>query len=314
MRLQSNTIALFPGQGSQYVGMCQTLFEHFPGVVEPIYEEASSLIGIDLKRLCQEGPEAELKLTENTQPALLCHSYATFQVLKKELGIEFNYYAGHSLGEYSALVASGKLDFASALTTVKQRGKAMQQAVPPGEGGMAAVLGLEANEIHQVASDISRQAHLIVEIANDNCPGQIVVAGNKAGLMALEEALSKPRVKFIHLPVSAPFHCSLMAPAAKTMAPILGSLAWQVNDKKIIANVDAHVYGSNYSSQLLVKQIDHPVLWTQTLTQLQGCGLVQAIEIGPGRVLSGLIKRTLGPSFSVHVTDKVTEFLASSSF
>lgn len=302
------TVALFPGQGSQYLGMSRDLISYFPSIAKPFFDQASDILSFDLLKLTNEGPEDDLRLTMNTQPALLCHSLATFQVLKEEFGFEPGFFAGHSLGEYSALVAAEKLGFGDALKIVRKRGQAMQEAVAPGVGKMAAILGLDCPEVGELCLQVSSSGKGRVEVANDNCPGQVVVAGEARGVEELERQLTRPRVKFVYLPVSAPFHCSLMAPAAEMMKDSLMSLQIESNQKKIIANVDAKIYAESYSSDLLIKQIDHPVLWTDSLRLLEKSGASFGIEVGAGKVLCGLAKRTLGASFKTEATDKIGDF------
>ncbi len=296
--------AVFPGQGSQHVGMAKDLYEQFQTARE-VFEEASDSIKIDLKKLCFEGPDSELILTENTQPALLTASVAAFRVAQKELEFRPAAVAGHSLGEYSALVAIGCLELGTAVKWVRERGAAMQKAVPAGEGSMAAILGLEDALIETLCARASERASekgtpSIVEPANFNAPGQVVIAGSTA---AVQEAVALIKAggdfaggKAIPLQVSAPFHCRLMKPAREKMAEIFSKLGPQERPKQLSLPYVANRTGRlNQESELvldfLIDQVDHPVLWKQSIQYLLAADFNAAIEFGPGKVLSGLIKR-----------------------
>ena len=286
----SKTAFIFPGQGSQYSGMGKELSDAFT-VARHLFDEADDALGFKLSELCFAGSDADLKLTANTQPAILTASIAVLKVLEQETGLKADYLAGHSLGEYSALVCSGALSFADAVRTVRARGTFMQEAVPVGTGTMAAILGVESD----VLEDICREAAEgeVVSPANYNSPGQIVIAGSVTAVArAIEIAKSRGFRKAMLLPVSAPFHCALMKPAADRLAGVLESIS--VHDMKlpVISNADAE---SNVDKDkvkpLLVTQVCSPVLWEQSIVKMCTLGVTRFVEIGPGRVLSGLVKR-----------------------
>ena len=286
----AKVFAMFPGQGSQTVGMGKDLLEAFPGIA-PVFEEAEDAAGIPIRKLCFEGPMEELTQTANTQPCILATSVAVWQVLKNETGIDPALYAGHSLGEYPALVASGKLALARAAMLVRRRGEAMQRAVPAGVGAMAAVLKVPEAELEEKCRAHS-SADGQVCIANYNSQDQLVVAGHATAVASLGEELSAAKVRVVPLPVSAPFHSPLMAPARDEMQGLLQDTEIQSNDAAIIANVSGEVV-RDYSTNLLIEQIDHPVRWTKTLQTVQDEGAEVCIEIGPGKVLFGLARKTL---------------------
>ena len=295
------TLAMFPGQGSQFVGMGKELLDLFP-YSRCVFEEAEDAIKVNLRKLCFEGPESDLKLTANTQPALLTVSNAVWLVLKKELGFNPQAFAGHSLGEYSALVASGKLDFAKAIYLVRKRGQAMQTAVPNGVGSMAAVMRMDAEDLSSVCSEVSEQTGKPVELANYNSPQQIVIAGYKESVDEVVARLKSEKKRAILLPVSAPFHSSLMKPAKEAMLPLLEEAEIVKNDSIIIPNITADAT-ADYSAQFLADQIDGPVKWTQTLQAADNLGSSTFVEIGSGSVLSGLVKRTLKDSVIINTSD-----------
>lgn len=301
-------IAVFPGQGSQHVGMAKDLFENFK-IVQETFEEASDAIRVHLKKLCFDGPDSDLNLTENTQPALLTASIAAYRVAGRELDFRASMTAGHSLGEYSALVAAGSLNFAQAVRWVKERGQAMQKAVPVGEGSMAAILNADESSIGALCKMAVEKtaASAVCEPVNFNSPGQIVIAGS-ADAVAAAVALSKSEPQFkgikgIPLTVSAPFHSSLMKPARDHMEALfkkdggdsaIGELlfpyfpnrtARMTTEKKLVL-------------KLLAEQVDHAVLWQQTVENCLDANPdldLQFVEFGPGKVLQGLIKRTATP-------------------
>lgn len=288
-------IFLFPGQGSQFVGMGKSLHDNFKEA-KLTFDEANDSLGSDLKKLCFEGPEADLKLTANTQPAILTHSIAAYRVMQSEKGVKGDLVAGHSLGEYSALVASGCLAFSDAVKLVNRRGQFMQEAVPVGSGSMAAMIGGSEAAVSSLCKQAQSNTGKVVEMANFNGGGQIVVSGHKE---AVEEAVrlvgADPAfgiAKGVLLSVSAPFHSSLMKRAEDNMHPLLA--ATKVGNLSIpyIANVDAKIYSSSASViDLLVKQICGSVRWEQSMQLLLGEGVSEGIEVGPGRVLSGLMRR-----------------------
>lgn len=291
--------ALFPGQGSQSVGMGRFLFDEF-AVARQTFEEASDALKIDMKKLCFEGPESDLQLTENTQPALLLVSTATFRVIETQLGVEIAAGAGHSVGEYAAVVASGAVGFSDALRAVRVRGQAMQKAVPVGQGGMVAVMGLSEDQVVKLCRWTEETSGLKpIEPANFNAPGQVVISGSQQAIDWLKAnakpeifAPETPRMKLIPLAVSAPFHCSLMKPAEEEMARVLGATKFSTARFPIVQNVtarettDAETLRSN-----LVKQVSGAVKWTSCMTRLKELGVTRSIEFGAGKVLAGLAKK-----------------------
>ncbi len=304
----SLTAFLFPGQGSQYQGMGRELFQNF-AVVRHTYEEADDALGFALSRLCFEGPEEGLQLTENTQPALLATSIAFSRLLQSETDITPAYLAGHSLGEYSALVSAGALTLGDALRVVRLRGRYMQEAVPVGTGAMAAILGVEA----EVVEDICREAAEgeIVVPANFNCPGQVVISGHAA---AVERAVATARArgirKVVTLPVSVPSHCALMAPAGKRLEETLHSIQLHPFSTPVVSNVEAKPYSdSEKTTGLLVAQISSPVLWERSVRELVQSGVTSFFELGPGKVLSGLVRK-IDKTVQVKNFDDLTGFKA----
>ncbi len=293
-------LAMFPGQGSQHVGMGKDLVEHFPASKQ-VFEEASDSTKIDILKLCHDGPESELMLTANTQPCILTVSVAIWRVLKAETDIKPIAFAGHSLGEFSALVASEKLDFSRACFLVRKRGEAMQEAVPAGIGGMAAILNLDAEILENLCEDIS-SSEQSVQIANYNSKQQLVVAGHQTAIEQLCTKLSADKVRYVQLPVSAPFHSSLMGKAREAMTPLLEETVINKNQHKIIANLTGASIAEDYDYSYLTKQIDHPVLWTQTMACSQELGCDSYIETGPGKVLFGLARRAVPKGTRLHTT------------
>lgn len=281
---------IFPGQGSQYAGMGKDLADNF-ALAREVFQEADEALGANLSKLCFEGPEDQLKLTANTQPAILTVSVAAFRVLRAEAGWDADYLAGHSLGEYSALVAAGALRFDDAVRTVRARGSFMQEAVPVGEGAMAAVLGVEPEVLAAICEEAAQGE--VVSPANFNSPGQIVIAGHTAAVgRAIEIAKAKGFRKAMLLPVSAPFHSSLMTPAGDRLADVLAAIS--VNDLRapVVSNVEAKPNGDKGRvKELLVRQVSAPVLWDASVREMVSLGVSEFVEIGPGKVLSGLVKR-----------------------
>jgi [acyl-carrier-protein] S-malonyltransferase len=303
---------LFPGQGSQYVGMGKDLKQNFK-VAADVFAEADEALHEDLSKLCFEGPEDDLKLTRNTQPAILTVSIAALRVLQQETGLVPAMTAGHSLGEYSALVASGALQFTDAVATVRKRGTFMQEAVPVGVGGMAAVLGMETEVLEQICKDSAEgQA---VSPANYNCPGQIVISGHmEAVKRAAARAEAAGAKKVVMLPVSAPFHSALMKPAAEKLARALEPVT--VQDLKIpaLSNVEADFYPSkNEVKRLLTEQVDHPVRWIEEMEKMVREGVDKCVEIGPGKVLNGLVRKISRETAmqSIENPDSIKDFVAS---
>ncbi|RYM07212.1 [acyl-carrier-protein] S-malonyltransferase [Sporolactobacillus sp. THM7-7] len=284
------TAFVFPGQGSQYVGMGADLAETFPEA-KKIFDEADARLGFSLTNLIFKGPEEALKKTENTQPAILTVSAILYTLLAKE-GIEPDYTAGHSLGEYSALIASGVLGFQDAVYAVRQRGLFMEEAVPAGKGAMAAVLGLSADKLEQVCAEASAEGET-VQLANLNSPGQIVISGTvrgveKAGSLAKAEGARR----VIPLAVSGPFHSSLMKPAAGKMRIVLDKLPIEDARVPIVANSTADTEASAGDIRNhLIEQLYSPVRWVESVEKLRGLGVDTYVEVGPGKVLSGLIKK-----------------------
>ncbi|MGH7961446.1 MAG: ACP S-malonyltransferase [Candidatus Binatia bacterium] len=281
---------LFPGQGSQTVGMGKTLAQQF-AVAAQVFAEADAALGAALSTLCFEGPEDELKLTMNAQPAILATSIAALRVLDQEIGVRPAYVAGHSLGEYTALVAAGALTLTDALRVVRERGRLMQEAVPPGIGTMAALFGLSADEVTQVCVEAAQGA--VVSPANLNGGGQVVVAGQvDAVRRAVALAKARGAKRAVELAVSAPFHCALMAPVAEGLARVLDSVPIHPLTTAVIANVTAAINQDHAQvKDLLIQQITAPVRWEESMQRLHALGCEAAIEVGPGRVLAGLGKR-----------------------
>jgi len=293
---------VFPGQGSQYAGMGKDLTETFPAA-RLVFEEANDALGFDLSGLCYNGPEEDLKLTTNTQPAILTASVAALKVLEQETGLVPAYVAGHSLGEYSALVAAGALSFADAVRIVRQRGAFMQDAVPVGVGAMAAVLGLETAELDAVCSEAAQGE--VVSPANFNSPGQIVIAGHASAVeRAIELAKAKGAKRAMPLPVSAPFHCSLMVPAGERLRAVLDAITVSPLRVPVVSNVEAAPNSdAGRVKELLVAQVSAPVRWDESVQKMAGLGVDRFIEVGPGKVLAGLIKRIAKGAATQNVED-----------
>lgn len=285
---------LFPGQGSQVVGMGSEFYNNFSSVKE-IFNSADEKLKFKLSKIILEGPEDQLKLTQNTQPAILTVSYAIFKILKEEFNYNFEntkYFAGHSLGEYSALLCAGSLSFEDALYLLFERGKSMQEAVPVGKGGMLAVLGSENEEIEDCIKKIKSKG--VCEIANDNAPGQIIVSGNIELIQELQNILKENKKKSIMLPVSAPFHCSLMNAAATNMKSKIENVNFTKPNYEIITNVSASPTNDPVEiKKLLVEQIYSKVRWRESILYMANQNITEYLEIGPGKVLTGLVKRIL---------------------
>jgi len=286
----SKTAFLFPGQGSQYAGMGKDLAENFP-VARQAFEEADEALGFKLSTLCFNGPDDDLKLTFNTQPAILTTSIAALRVVQQETGLKADFLAGHSLGEYSALVCAGALSLADAARTVRARGTFMQEAVPVGVGAMAAMLSIEADELTAICAEAAQGE--VVAPANFNSPGQIVIAGHATAVnRAIELAKAKGYRKAMLLPVSAPFHCALMQPAADRLKTVLDAVQVNALTLPVITNVEATAnQDSDRVRELLVQQVCAPVRWEQSVQTMIGLGATTFVEIGPGKVLTGLVKR-----------------------
>jgi [acyl-carrier-protein] S-malonyltransferase len=282
---------IFPGQGSQKVGMGKAMAEAYP-VARETMAEADAALGQGLSGLCFNGPEDQLVLTQNTQPAILAVSVACYRVLVEQ-GFTPSFVAGHSLGEYSAHVAAGTLSFADALRTVRRRGRYMQEAVPVGQGAMAAILGLDAAKVAQ-ACEAAAQGD-VVSPANMNAPGQVVIAGSKAAVgRAIEQAKALGARRAIPLPVSAPFHCALMTPAQDRLAPDLRALTVSDPRVPVVANVDGEPRRDAAASiDALVRQVSSPVRWEDVMRRLASEGVHKYVEVGPGTVLTGLGRKIL---------------------
>ncbi|MDP7541199.1 MAG: ACP S-malonyltransferase [Candidatus Pelagibacter bacterium] len=283
---------IFPGQGSQSVGMANNLYNSYSYIKE-LFDEADEILGFSLSKIITNGPKEKLDQTENTQPAIFLVSYSIFEMLKREAGLDLGkakYFAGHSLGEYSALTASRSLDFDRAIKLLKIRGNAMQSAVPKGEGGMLAVLGTEINIISDLLKENQKKYECF--IANDNSNGQLVLSGRNKDLDLLVEDLKKKAIKNIKLPVSAPFHCKLMSSATEIMRKEIANTEFKNPNNIIISNVTGEETNNpNQIKDLLIKQIESPVRWRESISYIINKGVRNFIEIGPGKVLSGLIKR-----------------------
>ena len=283
---------IFPGQGSQLVGMGKEFFDKY-SLVKKLFKEADDVLKFNLSKLVLEGPKDELNLTINTQPAIFLISFSIFEVLTKELNINLNkakYFAGHSLGEYSALSSAGYLSFSNTIKLLRTRGDAMQNAVPKGEGGMLAVLGSSVEVIEKILKE--NQNKFIAQIANDNSEGQIVVSGKNNDLNSFIEILKQEKIKNIKLPVSAPFHCNLMSKATEIMKVEIEKLNFINGKNTLISNVTAkEILDKDELKKLLIDQIENRVRWRESVIKMISKGVDHFIEIGPGKVLSGLIKR-----------------------
>ena len=283
---------IFPGQGSQMVGMGKEFYDKFD-LVKNLFKEADDTLNFPLSKLILEGPKEELDLTVNTQPAIFLVSYSIYNVIKKEFNIDLSkakYFAGHSLGEYSALSCAGYLNLSETLKILRIRGDAMQNSVPKGEGGMVAVLGSTVEIIEKILKD--NEQNLSIQIANDNSEGQIVLSGKTDDLDKLILILKENNIKNIKLPVSAPFHCSLMNRAKKIMSNELNKLNFIEGENKLISNVTANeISNTSELKDLLVKQIENRVRWRESVINMINNDVNHFIEIGPGKVLSGLVKR-----------------------
>ena len=283
---------IFPGQGSQVVGMGKELFEKYD-LVKDLFNEADKVLEFSLSNIILDGPKEKLDLTKNTQPAIFLISYSIFSLVKKEFNIDLSkakYFAGHSLGEYSALSAAGYLSFEETIKLLRARGDAMQNAVPEGEGGMIAILGSTVEVIEKIL--LENKNFFLVQIANDNSVGQIVLSGSNNDLDKLVEVLKLNKIKNIRLPVSAPFHCSLMNKATKIMKDEIENSLFKNGENRLISNVSAdEILDKDQLKKLLIEQIESRVRWRESVINMINKGVNHFIEIGPGKVLSGLIKR-----------------------
>ncbi|GAK56795.1 malonyl CoA-acyl carrier protein transacylase [Candidatus Vecturithrix granuli] len=299
-------VFMFPGQGSQSVGMGKDLFETYP-TAKAVYEEADEALGFRLSSLCFEGPEDQLTLTTNTQPAILTTSIAALRVLQEQVEVEVAYVAGHSLGEYSALVCAGAMEFADAVRTVRKRGEFMQEAVPVGTGAMAAIMGLGQDQVEALCQQVNRDDQ-IVTLANINSPGQYVISGHGAAVNeVIELAKAQGAKRAIPLAVSAPFHSSLMRPAAERLESILQNTPFFDLRIPLINNAEASVITSGVEARSsLVRQMYKSVEWELSMRRLRDLGGSMFVEIGSGKVLSGLLKRIDKTAESLNVFDVAT--------
>lgn len=295
---------IFPGQGSQYVGMGKVFYDNFKAAQET-FEEGSDALKLDLKKLLFDGPDSELKLTHNTQPAILLVSIVLDRITKDIFKNQQKICAGHSLGEYSALVSNGVLSFTDAIKTVRVRGEQMQKAVPAGKGAMLAVLGCENENVEKICRWVQEQTKKVLEPANYNAPGQVVISGDAEAAEWLTSnwktsaLASEIKAKFIPLNVSAPFHCSMMMPAQQEMTPVLSGLKYADAQFPIIQNVTAKETTDTQEIQKnLIAQISAPVKWVQSVIRLKELGVTRCIEVGPGKVLTGLVKKIDSSSLS----------------
>jgi [acyl-carrier-protein] S-malonyltransferase len=300
--MEHNTAFVFPGQGSQYAGMGKDVADAFPAA-RRVFEEIDDALGFPLSTLCFEGPEEQLKLTENTQPAILAVSAALHAVLEEHGATRRDLVAGHSLGEYSAIVSVGGLTAPDAAKIVRARGRFMQEAVPVGTGGMAALIGPSVEDVHAICEEAAQGE--VVSVANINAPGQIVIAGTNAAVeRAIDLAKKRGVRRALPLPVSAPFHCELMKPAAERLEPILEDAHFKDLWVALVSNVDASPIGTaNAVRNALLRQVASPVRWVESVQKMVSMGVKRFVEVGPGKVLTGLIGR-IDPSVeTINVSD-----------
>ena len=299
---------LFPGQGSQIVGMGSEFYNNFD-IVKKIFKDADEKLNYSISKLILNGPEDQLQLTQNTQPSILTVSFSIFKVLKEEFNFDFdtfNYFAGHSLGEYSALVCSESLKFVDAIYLLHERGKAMQEAVPVGQGIMLAILGTKINDIQDLLNSFKDKG--VCEIANDNAEGQVIVSGDKNSVTSFKSLLKEKKIKSIPLKVSAPFHCSLMKSAADKMRNKIKNINFESPTHLILSNVTAKIEKNPENiKKLLIDQIFSTVKWRETIINISNEGVSNFVEIGPGKVLTGMVKRTVKNvnCFSINSIDDI---------
>ncbi len=298
---------IFPGQGSQLIGMGKEFFENYE-IVKKLFKEADETLNYSLSKIILNGSKEDLDLTINTQPAIFLVSYSIFNVIKKEFNIDLNkakYFAGHSLGEYSALSSAGYLSFSETIKLLRSRGDAMQNAVPKGEGGMLAVLGTTIEKIEKLI--IENSENFVVEIANDNSEGQIVLSGKNNDLSKMIDILKVNKIKNVKLPVSAPFHCKLMNKATEIMREKIQKIKLQDSKNILISNVTAdEVFNKDDLKRLLIDQIENRVRWRESIIKMIHNGVNHFIEIGPGKVLSGLVKR-IDKSVKINTINNVSD-------
>ena len=299
---------LFPGQGSQIVGMGSEFYNNFD-IVKKIFKDADEKLNCSISKLILNGPEDQLQLTQNTQPSILTVSFSIFKVLKEEFNFDFNtfnYFAGHSLGEYSALVCSESLKFEDALYLLYERGKAMQEAVPVGKGSMLAILGAKIKDISDLLNSFKVKG--VCEIANDNADGQVIISGDKDSVVSFQSLLKEKKIKSIPLKVSAPFHCSLMKSAADKMSDKIKNINFRNPTHSILSNVTAKIEKNPENiKKLLIDQIFSTVKWRETIINISNEGVSNFVEIGPGKVLTGMVKRTVKNvnCFSINSIDDI---------
>ena len=283
---------IFPGQGSQIVGMGKEFYEKYE-IVKKLFKEADEVLGLNISKIILEGPKEDLDLTANTQPAIFLISYSIYQVIKNEFNINLDkgkYFAGHSLGEYSALSCAGYLDFYKTIKILRVRGNAMQNSVPKGEGGMLAILGTKIDDVEKILRE--NENNFKAQIANDNTEGQIVLSGKNKDLELMSTFLKNENIKNIKLPVSAPFHCELMSKATEVMKKEFENIDFKKSNITLISNVTADkISNIEDLKNLLISQIEKKVRWRESIMNMIKYGVDQFIEIGPGKVLSGLVKR-----------------------
>ena len=303
---------IFPGQGSQTVGMAKEFYEKFT-MVKDLFSRADNALGYNLSKIILNGTDAEIKLTENTQPAIFVASYSIFSVMEKEFKIDLkkaSYFAGHSLGEYSALACANAIDFEDAVCLLNKRGKSMQDAVPSGEGSMIAILGKNIKEVEKILSE--NVHYKSCQIANDNCPGQVVISGPIDPINKLKFFLKENSIKNVTLPVSAPFHCSLMKKSTEDMKKHINDTNFRKPNPKIISNVTASEKDDEHEiKKLLVQQIENRVRWRESIEYMIKNNINEFVEIGPGKVLTGLVKRInkVVKVFNINSIDDITNYI-----
>jgi [acyl-carrier-protein] S-malonyltransferase len=299
--MEHETAFVFPGQGSQYAGMGKDVYEAYPAA-RKVFHDVDEALGFEISKLCFEGPNEQLKLTENTQPAILAVSSAIHAVLEELGATRRDVVAGHSLGEYSAIVSVGGLTPAEAAKIVRMRGRFMQDAVPVGSGGMAALLGPSVDEARAICEEAAHGE--VLSVANINAPGQIVIAGTKSAIDRAIDVAKQRRVRARMLEVSAPFHCALMEPAAERLRPILDDAGFKDLWVALVSNVDASPIGTATAVRnALLRQVASPVRWVESVQKMISMGVKRFVEVGPGNVLTGLIKRIDASVELVNVSD-----------